>query len=81
MKHPQNRAERRHKQFLADTRARVYRKRLMGTTDGWYRHRHQRTLCSCWMCGNPRTHHDELTIQEHRAAYLITDYLQESSYD
>ncbi len=25
-----------------------------------------RTPCSCWMCGNPRRHHAEVTIQERR---------------
>lgn len=24
------------------------------------------TRCSCWMCGNPRRYHNELTIQERR---------------
>jgi hypothetical protein len=24
-------------------------------------------ICSCFMCGNPRRFHGELTIQEHRA--------------
>ena len=26
--------------------------------------------CSCWMCGNPRRHHGELTMQERRALDL-----------
>ena len=25
------------------------------------------TACSCWMCGNPRKHLNEITIQEQRA--------------
>ena len=27
-----------------------------------------RVPCSCWMCGNPRRHFDEITMQEKRAA-------------
>ena len=29
---------------------------------------HSRTLCSCWMCGNPRKWHGEVSVQERRAA-------------
>jgi hypothetical protein len=28
---------------------------------------HARRLCSCWMCGNPRRHWGQATIQELRA--------------
>ena len=28
---------------------------------------HTATPCSCWMCGNPRRHNAERTIQELRA--------------
>jgi hypothetical protein len=28
---------------------------------------HTRSLCSCWMCGNPRRHLKEVTVQEMRA--------------
>ena len=27
---------------------------------------HTSTLCSCWMCGNPRKHFGKATIQERR---------------
>jgi len=29
------------------------------------------TKCSCWMCGNPRRHTGERTIQEQRADVLF----------
>lgn len=33
------------------------------------------TLCSCYMCGNPRRHFGELTIQERRAdSAALKDY-------
>lgn len=28
---------------------------------------HARRLCSCWLCGNPRRHWGQATIQELRA--------------
>jgi hypothetical protein len=28
-------------------------------------------LCSCYMCGNPRRHHGELTMQERRSALQL----------
>lgn len=30
---------------------------------------HTRTPCSCWMCGNPRRHTGERTLQERRAEH------------
>lgn len=32
---------------------------------------HARRLCSCWMCGNPRRHWGQATIQELRANKTI----------
>ena len=86
MKHPQNRAERRHKQSLADIRARAHRQWLMGTTDGWWRHRYNVTLCSCPACGNPRrsgwaTPTTKRTLPELRAMYNLADFKQESRYE
>ena len=35
---------------------------------------HSRTPCSCWMCGNPRRHLGERSLQERRSAgTLATD--------
>jgi hypothetical protein len=31
---------------------------------------HARQLCSCWMCGNPRRHLRERSLQERRAFQL-----------
>lgn len=31
--------------------------------------------CSCWMCGNPRRHHGERTIQERKARHQALDEL------
>lgn len=35
------------------------------------------TVCSCWMCGNPRTYFGELTRQETLAALNFTEQQQE----
>ena len=32
------------------------------------RHARTATLCSCWLCGNPRRHFGESTLQERRAS-------------
>lgn len=35
-----------------------------------------RTACSCYMCGNPRRHRGELTMQEKRANEDRPDYTE-----
>lgn len=32
------------------------------------RHRDNMTTCSCWMCGNPRRHHGDMSLAERRAS-------------
>lgn len=32
-------------------------------------------VCSCWMCGNPRRHLGEITMQERRAELRARDQL------
>ena len=32
---------------------------------------HTATLCSCWMCGNPRRHLGEATLQEKRSMEIL----------
>lgn len=33
--------------------------------------------CSCWMCGNPRRHLNELTMQERKANELLAMMIEE----
>lgn len=33
------------------------------------------TTCSCWMCGNPRKHLDDLTLQEQRSLLNLRESL------
>lgn len=74
MKHPTNRAERRHRQELADNHAKSLRVAQGGD---WWRYRHNPTACSCAMCGNPRrngwTKADKYTLQE-RKVFQEMDY-------
>jgi len=38
------------------------------------RHVNHGKLCSCWMCGNPRKYHNELTMQEIKFKLKEDDY-------
>ena len=56
-------------------RTRAYRrhhmKRLKKKRIAWWgdvRNYHTPTMCSCFMCGNPRKHFNQLTIQERKYA-------------
>lgn len=63
------RAERRHHKDRVRSRAlRLFAGPLSGRNPD-YAHvvADNITVCSCWMCGNPRRHYRELTIQERRA--------------
>lgn len=63
-----SRAIRRHHEERVKARVRRY---YGGMAMGSPRHTgkiaHARSLCSCWMCGNPRRHWKEVTVQEMRA--------------
>ena len=67
MKHPQARDERRILMRKYDRLAKyINHSRHLGNTNPpkWYRLRHQRALCSCYMCGNPRRHLGIVSYQE-----------------
>jgi len=67
MKHPVARGERRVVMRKFDKLAKyINHCRHLGSTNPpeWYRLRHQRALCSCEMCGNPRKYWGEVTYQE-----------------
>lgn len=34
-------------------------------------------MCSCWMCGNPRRHHNQETYQEHKAEIDAVQQIEE----
>jgi len=63
-----SRAVRRHHEHRIKRRVENY---YAGYARGNARHlgriAHARQTCSCWMCGNPRRHLGELTLQERRA--------------
>lgn len=68
-------AYRRHQQHRAKCRSVRYLRSLFATDpDGGTarlvaRYAVDRTPCSCWMCGNPRRFHGEITMQELRVSY------------
>lgn len=67
-----SRAVRRHHEHRIKHRVEQY---YDGHASGNARHlgriAHSRQACSCWMCGNPRRHLGELTLQERRANFVV----------
>ena len=61
------RAVRRHHELRMKTKVRAYYdQHAMRDVRAQGRLAHARTPCSCWMCGNPRRHFGDTTLQERR---------------
>lgn len=59
------RRERRYPIWLNDTTDKVTQDQARITINAG-RFAHHGCICSCWMCGNPRRHRHERTLQERR---------------
>ncbi len=67
-----SRAARRHHEYRIKRRVETYHGGYArGNARDLGRIAHARQSCSCWMCGNPRRHLGELTLQERWANIVL----------